>query len=256
MTIKPHYPLLLLLLMCCGLGPLAAQEVKLLVKEAARLQKAFKDEEALKTYLEVLRVQPDHLTALCRSSELYCITGKRLARTEDQRANFQKALGLARKAVSLYPENAEANFAMSVALGRMALIANGEDKVNAVRDIKKYAERAIALDPADYKGYHVLAKWHYEVSSLTLFERWMVKLAFGGFPESSLDASIRNYEKSRKLNPGLLLNYLEEAKARYKNEEKNQAIELLRAISKLPDQSSDDQAIRDEARKLLARWAG
>lgn len=222
--------------------------------EATRLQKSFQDEEALRVYQEVLRVQPDHLIALCRSSELYCITGKRLQRQEDQRSSYLKALELARQAIRLYPMASEANFVMSVAQGRLALIANGEDKVNAVKDIKKYAERAIQLDPNDYKGYHVLAKWHYEVSSLSLFERWMVKLAFGGFPESSFEESIRNYEKSRKLNPGLLLNYLEEAKACYKKGDKQRAQDLLRMMAKLPDALSDDPAIREEARKLLSRW--
>lgn len=233
---------------------LRAQDIAQVLQEARRQQRAFNDTAALNLYLDVLQKNPQELTALCKASELYCITGKRLPRTEDQRLSYLRALELAQKAIRLHPSSAEANVVMSIAQGRLALIATGEEKVKAVKDIRYYAERAVQLDPSNFKGYHVLGKWHYEVSNLSAVERWLVKLFFGAFPESSFAESIRNYEKSRSLYPGFLLNYLEGAKAYYKNGQKGKAVEFLQLLSRLPDTSSDDPTIRSEARNLLGAW--
>ncbi|MFM7839256.1 MAG: hypothetical protein ACKO6K_06785 [Chitinophagaceae bacterium] len=235
-------------------APLYAQDVARWMVEARQAEKNFQDPEALSKYLDIVKVQPHHLVALCRASELSSKIGKRFSEFAQQKNYFRQAQRLAERALEVNPQDAEANFVMSVALGRMALIASGEDKVKAVKDIKKYAERSIRLDPGNYKGYHVLGKWHYEVSSLTVWERWLVKLAFGAFPEATFAESIRNYEISRKLNPALLLNYLEEAKACYKIDDKRKALELLRIIPALPNYSSDDPQIRQEAGKLLQKW--
>jgi hypothetical protein len=87
----------------------------------------------------------------------------------------------------------------------MALDIIGQGKVVAVKEIKTYADRCIQLDAKNFKGYHVLGKWHYEVSDLNAFERWIVKITYGALPPSSIDDAIKNYEKSKQLSPGFLL---------------------------------------------------
>jgi predicted TPR repeat methyltransferase len=42
-----------------------AQDVNVLLKEAQQHEAAFKDEEALKNYLDILKLQPNNLHALC-----------------------------------------------------------------------------------------------------------------------------------------------------------------------------------------------
>jgi tetratricopeptide (TPR) repeat protein len=235
--------------------PVFSQDINTLLRNAHSAEAAFRDQEALDLYREVLRIQPQHLSALCKASELYAILGKRIKDKGAQQTYYSTSLTLARKALQADPNSSEANFVLSVALGRLALIESGEKKVNAVKDIKTYAERSIQLDPGNYKGYHVLGKWHFEVSSLSIVERWLVRIAFGAFPESSFEESIRNYEMSRKLNPGFLLNYLEEAKALYENDDQVRAMQLLKSLFRLPNSSSDDNAIRAEARLLEQKWA-
>ena len=143
---------------------------------------------------------------------------------------------------------------MAVAVGRVALISSGDDKIKYVKEIKSYAEKAIRLDAANYKGYHVLGKWHYEVSNLSSLEKWLVKVSFGALPDASLDDAIRYYEKSKQLNPGFLLNYLELAKSYNRKDKDAKAIEYLEALLKLPDVTSDDPTIRKEAQKLLKEY--
>lgn len=228
-----------------------AQDLNVILNEARQYEAAFKDKEALDKYLQVLRYQPTHLGALVKTSELYSKLGKRQPTKEKQKQFYTSAKTYAQKALQVNASSSDANFVMAVAIGRVSLISSAEEKIKGVKDIKSYAEKSIRLDPTSYKGYHVLGKWHFEVSNLSSLEKWLVKVAFGALPESSLEDAIRNYEKSKQLNPGFLLNYLELAKSYRRQGKTAAAIKQLEALLKLPDQMSDDATIRKEAQKLL-----
>ncbi|MEP7258542.1 MAG: hypothetical protein ABI687_09140 [Flavitalea sp.] len=230
---------------------LAAQDIPSLLLDGANLEKSFHDQEALQKYIEVLKREPNHLQALCKSSELYNVLGKRQASKEKQKEYYNAGREYAVRAIKVNPNYADANFVMAISLGRIALVSSGEDKIKAVKEIKNYADNCIRLDPSSYKGYHVLGKWHYEVSDLSSMERWLVKLTYGALPKSSLEESILNYEKSMRLNPRFLLNYLELAKACIRKEDKNKAASLLETMMKLPPISSDDIKIKAMGKKML-----
>lgn len=230
-----------------------AQDMAALFKQAQQHEARFNDKEALEVYIQMLRHQPNNIQALCKASELHALLGRRLPTKGEQTEYYKLARSYAQQALKVNPNLAEANFVMSFALGRIALIASGDERINAVKDIKNYAEKAVRLDPSHYKGYHVLGKWHYEVSNLNAVERWLLKMAYGSLPASSLDLAIRNFEKSRQLNPSFLLNYLELARSYDRKDETKKAIELLNLMMKLPQTSSNDANIKDSGKKLLAK---
>lgn len=230
-----------------------SQDISVLLKEARQSEAQFKDEEALQKYSQIVRQHPDNIQALCKTSELHALLGRRLPTKEKQAEYYKLAKSYAQQALKVNPNFAEANFVMSFALGRIALIASGDERINAVKDIRTYAEKTIKLDPSHYKGYHVLGKWHYEVSNLNAVERWLLKVAYGSLPPSSLEMAIRNFEKSRQLNPAFLLNYLELAKSYDRKDEKKKAIDLLNTLLKLPLTTSNDANIKASAKKLLEK---
>jgi tetratricopeptide (TPR) repeat protein len=231
-----------------------AQDLNTLLKEAQQLEASFKESEALQKYLDVLRYQPNNLPALTKASELYSIVGKHQASKDKQKEYFRNAKTYAQKALQVNSNSSEANVAMALAMGRMAMIASGEDKIRAVRDVKAYSEKSIQLDPNNFKGYHVLAKWHYEVSDLNAVEKWLVKVTYEALPKASLDDAIRYYEKSRQLNPSFLLNYLELARCWHRKNNNKKAIEMLEAMLKLPNKIADDANIKKKGKKLMEEW--
>jgi len=144
--------------------------------------------------------------------------------------------------------------AMALAMGRMALISSGDEKIKAIKDVKTYSEKSVQLDPNNYKGYHVLAKWHFEVSDLNSVEKWLVKVAYEALPKASLDDAIKYFEKSRQLNPSFLLNYLELAKAWHRKENDKKARELLETMLKMPNKMGEDANIKAKGKKLLEEY--
>lgn len=230
---------------------IGAQDIGRYLKEAHQLEIAFKENEALDKYQQVLKIQPNNLTALCKSSELYNLLGRRQTSKEKQKEYYKTATSIAQQALKVNPNHSEANLVMAMAMGRMALISTGEEKIKAVRDIRHYADKCIQLDPKNFKGYHVLAKWNYEVSDLSTVERWLVRLTYGSLPKASLSEAINYYEKSKQLNPKYVLNYLELAKAYKRKNEDKKAVELLTAMMKLPNLTSDDAKIKNDGKKML-----
>lgn len=230
------------------------QDASVLLKEAKQLEAAFRESEALVKYMEVIKLEPANLVALCKISELYSLLGKRQAKKDEQKNYFKAAKSFGQQALKANPNSAEANFVMALAMGRMAIISSGEEKINAVKDIRSYADRCVQIDPQNYKGYHILGRWHYEVSNLSSVEKWLVKVTYGSLPPASLQDAINYYEKSKQINPSLLVNYLELAKIYHRKDENDKAIEFLNTLLKLPNVIYDDPTVKVEARKLLKKW--
>ena len=117
--------------------------------------------------------------------------------------------------------------------------------------IRRYAERAIRYDPSNFKAYHILGRWHYEVSKLNVVERAFARWFYGALPEASLEESIRYYEKSLALRPDFMLNYLELARAFHRQGQDMRAVAMLRRMEGLHDEMYDDRTVRAEGKKLL-----
>ena len=143
---------------------------------------------------------------------------------------------------------------MAIALGRTSLEKSGKEKINAAKEIKNYVDLAIKNDPLNYKAWHVLGRWHYEISNLNMIEKAAVKLLFGGLPKASMKESIAAFEKAKTLAGGFILNNYEMARAYKKNGQKDKAISILNAMLLLPNKTEDDETIKADGRKLLKEW--
>ena len=231
----------------------AQSAVEAILQQARIFEKNHQDAQALQKYEEYLKYTPGNVSIVCKLSELYSQLGK-LQNGKQQQIEFcKKANSYAATALKLQPSSAEAHFVMSVAQGNQALLAFGADKIEAVKQVKYYAEKTVQLDPSNFKGYHVLGKWNAEVSGLNSVEKWLVKMTFGGLPYASYDKAIECFEKSRKLNPSFLLNYLELAKCYFEKDDNRHAKEMLQFIDKAPAIGTEDLNTKKEAAQLASR---
>lgn len=231
-----------------------AQPVEELVRQADMLERQLKEEEAYQKFKEVIKQQPTHLHALTRCSELASRIGRRQP-TKEKQVDFYKAAKIyAERALRVNPKDSDANVAMSFAYARMSLLKNGKEKVEYVREIKNFADKALVYNPQNFKALFVIARWHYEVSNLNGMEKAAVKVFFGGLQRNSLDSAVYYYEKVKALSPEFVLNYLELAKAYHRNNKKAKAIEMLNYLLRLPNIAADDPTIKTEAKQLLSTW--
>ena len=122
------------------------------------------------------------------------------------------------------------------------------------KDVKYYAEKAIRLDPNNFRAYHILGRWNYEVSNLNIAEKSFARIFYGKLPSASLDDAIAAFEKSRAINPAFILNYLELARSYHRMDEDKKAIAYLRILLTLPNLMYDDTRAKVIARQMLTDW--
>lgn len=228
-----------------------AQSEESLLNEAVVLEKNFNEPAAIEKLKQVLRINPENYFALCKASELHSRVGISQKGTQGKMAYYTEGRKLAERAIKARPNEAEGYYVLSVAMGRLALTGPNKEKIAAVKAIKSNADKAIRLNPSHGRAWHVLGKWHYEVSGLNFVERAAVKVFYGGFPESSLEASILAYERAHKLEPLFALNHLELARAYQRADQDAKARAMLQRLASLPTRTGDDNRVKAEGRALM-----
>jgi tetratricopeptide (TPR) repeat protein len=242
---------LITLLLVSGL---LAQDVAAIIKEGDRLEAMLNEKAAFAKFKDVLKLQPANIYSLNKCSELCSRIGKRETSDIVRNAYYEAAKTYAGIALKISPTNAEANCVLAIALGRISMNSSGKEKIKAAKEIRKHVDIAIKSDPLNYKAWHVLGRWHFEISSLNIFEKAAVKLLFGSLPPSSIEESIKAFEKANTLASGFVLNNFEMARAYKKDGQKQKAIAILKAMMNLPNTTEDDITIKSDGRKLLNEW--
>ncbi len=231
-----------------------AQTEQQLVLQADKYEAALNEMAAFETFKQVIKVNPRHHYALWKASELCSRIGNRQTTTKTKQQYFGWGKSYAEAAIKAAPTSADGYYVMAVAMGRMALSGSGKEKINAVKEIKSNAEKAVALNPKHGRAWHVIGKWHYEVSDLNMFEKAGVKLMYGGLPPASIKQAIQAYEKAKLYEPNFALNFLELAKAYKRDGQKQKGVALLKVLPTLPGKTADDTRIKTEGADLLKDW--
>ncbi|MEO6490848.1 MAG: tetratricopeptide repeat protein [Ferruginibacter sp.] len=230
------------------------QDVSSLIKEGDRLESIPDEKAAFHKFREVLKLQPLNIYAVNKCSELCSRIGQRQTDPKVRDDYYHAAKTYAGLALKINPHNSEANCLMGMVLGRSSMTRSGKEKIQNAREIKKYVDLSIKFDARNFKAWHILGRWHYEITNLNFIEKAAVKVLYGGVPAASLKESIHAFEKVRAIVPGFILNYLEMAKAYMQNGQKEKAIAYLNVMLSLPIQTEDDAAIQQQGRKLLKEW--
>lgn len=232
-----------------------AQDAEALIKEADQLEAALKETEAYNKFKQALKISPKNYYALWKCSELCSRIGRRQATKEKQLDFYTAGKIYAEAAIKADPDKADGYYSLAVAMGRLAMMQSGSERVKTVKAIKDNADKAIQINQNHGRAWHVLGKWHFEVSNLNAIEKAALKIIYGGLPKASIEESIKAYEKAKSLEPVFALNNLELAKAYHRNDQDEKAIELLKALPSIPEKTEDDKRIKEEGKRLLDKWA-
>lgn len=243
---------LLSILFSCILLTVQSQDINLLLKEAANLEKQQKEPEATEKYKQVLLLQPFHMKALVKAAELNVMLAHRQTNKSAKRLYFETALAYANRALLADSNNADANYAMSMASGEMTDVETENKKiVTYMKEVKRFSDKALSINPNHAKANYTLGKWHYEMTTLSGIKKIAVKLFYGGLPDGDIEKAIQYMEKCKSLEPYFATNYLGLALAYKENRKPAQAIEVLNKLVKLPTRTSDDIASKAEGVRLL-----
>ena len=232
----------------------SAQDNNILLKEAKNLELKFDEPGALEKYKQVATSDPSNIFALVKCTELNCSIGERQKDKKQKASYFQTAADYANNVYQKNRSNADACYAMALVAAKLTEVEDDNKKLIAeIKDMKIYADKALAIDPNQAKANYILGKWHFELIRLSWLKKSGVKSFYEGIPDTQIDSAAIYLEKSRSIDPYFSLAYLDLAKAYQYDHQPGKAIDVLNKLVKLPNRTYDDAAIKEEGKQLLGQ---
>lgn len=224
------------------------------LQRAIELRDAFRDEEALEAFKQVLRTDRRNYQALYNVVIINTSLGPRESRAADEQARYEEAHEHARQLLAAYPDSAGTHFAYAAAIGRIAQSAGARDRVRMSTEIRESAEKAVELDPQHARAWNVLGVWHHRAANLSRLERLAANALFGGAPEgASNDAARAAFERAMAIDPDFILFYHDKAEFLITIGETSEARRVINQGLRLQDRTSDDERWKANMREMQGR---
>jgi tetratricopeptide (TPR) repeat protein len=127
---------------------------------------------------------------------------------------YRRAEQLARRAVAINPDDAEAYFHLARAVGRVALSHGPKDRVKYGKEVRALGLEALRLDPDHPGALHVMGMWNAEVRRLPGIARFFAKSFLGGqiFGSANWDEAVRLLSRAVEVDPQRLAHHLDLAR--------------------------------------------
>lgn len=208
-------------------------------------------------YAAAVSAEPARYAALWRLARVESELGED-AKGDAQRRFVTSAVEHARAAVKAAPDSAMGHVWLAVALGRQALKEGAKTKLALAREIKSEVDRAIMIDPAIGRAYHVRALWNREIASLNFFERAAANSVLGGVPRgATMENAVRDLQRAIELEPNYVNHHLELGRTFADLKRWAEARrEFERALALPPTSNPRDPHYQALARALLAKYQG
>ncbi len=233
---------------------LNAQSLDILLADALATEQKPNEVLALAKYKKIYASHNTNLTVVAKISELNSRIGSRENDEPKRDAYYKQADDYANYALKLNPLSDEANVAKAMVLGKISLGKPAKEKIRLAKEVKKYADKALAANSNNYVAWHIVGRWHYELANISAIERAAAKVFVASIPVGSNDKAILYFEKARTIAPQFTLNCLELAKAYHKAKNNTKAIALLKSLQDFPVTTDDDNYTKKIARDLIKEW--
>jgi hypothetical protein len=217
-------------------SPLAAQPADARLAEADRLVAERNVAAALARYESIIADQPAHYDALCRASAAATDLGEFHTDAKERTALYQRARDYAERAIEANPAGAEGHFALSRAVGRVALSAGVRERVRLATAVREHALHTLARDSTHDGALHILGVWNAEVMRLNGFQRTMARAFLGGkvLAEANWADAVRYLERSVALAPHRIVHHLDLGRVYLDVKRRDDAREQFELVARAP----------------------
>ncbi len=229
---------------------LSAADAAPLIQKGDAADKALRTTDALGFYLQAEKLMPEDAELLIKIAKQYGESMTGLSGAKKQEAG-ETALTYAKRALKQAPKMADAELAVAICYGRLLDLVPAKTRVEYSRLVHEHATRASKLDPRSDYAWHMLGRWHQAVSDLDFFTKGIVKVVYGGLPNSSLEQAKECFEKAIKLKPDRLAHQVELGRTLAMLGRKAEAkVEIEKGLA-MPDREKDDPGTKARGRETL-----
>jgi tetratricopeptide (TPR) repeat protein len=224
-----------------------------LIAKGDALDETFQATEALQFYLPAEKLQPTNVHVLVRIARQYRYLLADAKTREEKLRLGAIALNYSQKAAALAPENAEAQLSVAISYGKMLPFMDTKSQFQASPHIRRYAEKAIQLNPRNDLAWHVLGRWHRTLSDVNMLKRSVASLIYGQLPKTTTEKAVSCFEKALEINPRRLMHYVELGRAYAQMGKTDEARRLIEKGLSMPNVEKDDPETKRRGQETLAK---
>ena len=209
---------------------------------------------ALAHYEAALRTEPRRYDALWKAARAAIDLGEG-ATGDRQKQLYRLGETYARRATEADPRDAEGHFALSRALGRIALSVGSRERVGYAKEIRAEALKALELNPAHPGALHVMGMWNAEVMRLNAVARMLAKNFLGGqvFGTASWAEAQRYLEEAVRVDPEHITHRLDLGLVYRDVDKPAKAREMLESVLRGKELEPNDPRYKREAAAALKK---
>jgi tetratricopeptide (TPR) repeat protein len=145
----------------------------------------------------------------------------------------QRGLDLTKKAAEALPQDADAQISLACAYGKLCDCVDPKTKIEYSKNVYANVTRGLKLDPNSDFGHLILARWHFEMTTLNPLLKGLAQLVYGRFPPASKEEAISHFRKAIELAPQRIVHHAEFAHALDVLGDKNEARKEWMTVTEL-----------------------
>ena len=173
--------------------------------------------------------------------------------TDKQKYFINKAFPIISDALKIDSLSSKTNHWYAVIIGKKGQLEGTKQKILNSYQVRKYGERAIELDP-NYDGtQHLMGRWHYELASLSWFEKSIASLIYETPPNGDYNKAIDFFNNAHQLNLLEIRHLFWLGKTYLAINQKSKAKDVLSKTIDLTPFDNSDKMMQEEATQLLSK---
>jgi tetratricopeptide (TPR) repeat protein len=247
------FPLFLATAMVClaSTHAFAQDSAESLIKKGDVHYTRLQPTEALKYYLPAEQLDPNNVPLLVRIARQYRHLHSECTRKQDKEKWASMAVGYAKRAVSLAPNDPEAQLAVAISYGKLLPFQSTKEQLSGSKTIKAACEKSIALNPRGDLAWQVLGRYYFTYADVSGVKRALGNLRYGHIPDAKFEDAAKCFEKAIELNPNRLMHYIELGRTYAKMNRLDEAKKLITKGLSMPNTEKDDPETKQMGKEVL-----
>jgi tetratricopeptide (TPR) repeat protein len=209
--------------------------------------------EALKFYLPAEKLEPNNPQLLVRIARQYRHLMSECSAKDEKQHLGTTAVDYAQRAVSLAPNDPDAQLAVAISYGKLLPFLGTKDQIADSRLIKSAVDKVISMDATNDLAWQVLGRWYLALADVSGVKRALAQMAYGKLPTAKYEDAVRCFEKAIELNPNRLMHYIELGRTYVQMGKVEEAKKFITRGLSMPNTEKDDPEVKNIGRQLLAK---